>query len=760
MNLYKIFFGFLSFLCVSAVKAQITYSGGQTPQHVVENVLLGAGVTGTNMTFKNTGTPSTASANNLKTFTATGSFPFSSGVFISTEGPSNALSDADLAAITTNSVTSGGVLEFDFVSTGNSLSFNYMFASSEYNGYTCTSFNDVFGFFLSGPGINGPYSNGAINLAIVPGSNNVPVGVNSINGGFPTGSGTASTCLAVNPNYVADAIYFTTQYGTYGNPISSPQFNGGTVVLEAKLPEGVLLQCGETYHIKMGITNTSDNIWQSGVFLQAGSFSVSPMEISFNAVTENNILYEGCNEAATITFSRSGCNNDMLDSLEAWITWGGTATRDTDYMGAVDTIVLAPGDTSKYIVITPKDDDETEGLESIIITIKTLNQDGDTITFIDTLWIEDRPLMSLTAHDTLITCLEHEVVVSATREGGFPGFVYTWTDIDTIPLHDSIIDSTKLKIYPKITENGTYKYILTVTDTCGYKIIDTATVVMNQTLHIDSFQIIRPATCYPTGLVAVREFPYGAHANDSTIQPPTNWTFNLDYKWIAKYDSLIPFPNQNSLDSISGGWYYLELTDKNINCTVYDSVNVPTENVPQAIIAPSATSGCAPLMVTFSNQSVNSNSYVWDFGDGQLIETKTKEVFSRVYPDSTVLYAIQLVASNGDAWCNDTSIVYIQPTWCPFPVAESPNVLNLNPSSPNSYFYIHTENAATIDMLILNRWGQVMYEGKGTQAAPPRWNGTDKSGDQVPDGVYFVKYTVLGVMGDELQGNQFITVVR
>ena len=64
-----------------------------------------------------------------------------------------------------NNVT---ILVFDFVANSESVEFNYVFASAEYTSWTCSSFNDIFGFFLSGPGIVGPYSNNAINLAYIP----------------------------------------------------------------------------------------------------------------------------------------------------------------------------------------------------------------------------------------------------------------------------------------------------------------------------------------------------------------------------------------------------------------------------------------------------------------------------------------------------------------------------------------------------------------------------------------------------------------
>ena len=64
-----------------------------------------------------------------------------------------------------NNVT---ILEFDFVAQSDEMSFWYSFGSMEYTSYTCSSFNDVFGFFISGPGITGPYTNDAVNIALVP----------------------------------------------------------------------------------------------------------------------------------------------------------------------------------------------------------------------------------------------------------------------------------------------------------------------------------------------------------------------------------------------------------------------------------------------------------------------------------------------------------------------------------------------------------------------------------------------------------------
>ena len=78
--------------------------------------------------------------------------------------------DPDLGVLVAPQLTLDAVvLEFDFVPLGDTVKFNYVFSSDEYPSFTCSNFNDVFAFFISGPGITG-----SKNLALVPGTN-IPV---------------------------------------------------------------------------------------------------------------------------------------------------------------------------------------------------------------------------------------------------------------------------------------------------------------------------------------------------------------------------------------------------------------------------------------------------------------------------------------------------------------------------------------------------------------------------------------------------------
>src|SRR5690554_17208 len=188
------------------LNAQITLTNPNiTPQQAVNDILLGAGVTAFNITYN--GSPALAGnqQNAVRHFNNTSViFPLNEGVLLQTSG-AGMVAEADLSAITTHTVSNGVVLEFDFIPDGDTLSFSYIFTSREYQSYTCLNFNDVFGFFISGPGITGPYTGGAQNIAIVPGSANVPVGINTVNNG--TNSDSNGNCAAADPNWQANSVY-------------------------------------------------------------------------------------------------------------------------------------------------------------------------------------------------------------------------------------------------------------------------------------------------------------------------------------------------------------------------------------------------------------------------------------------------------------------------------------------------------------------------------------------------------------------------
>jgi gliding motility-associated-like protein len=169
------------------------------------------------------------------------------------------------------------VLEFDFVPVQNAVTFRYVFGSEEYNdssnsafdiNYNCSSYNDKFGFLISGPGIAGGqgFTNNARNIARL--SNGSEVSINSVNDGVVGSSASpqnASYCTLANGAWVQN-----TPTPEFLGPIDGTQLNGNTRILTATQSG---LVPGQTYHIKLIVTDVNDATYDSVVYLEAGSFT-------------------------------------------------------------------------------------------------------------------------------------------------------------------------------------------------------------------------------------------------------------------------------------------------------------------------------------------------------------------------------------------------------------------------------------------------------------------------------------------------------
>ncbi|HEY1040273.1 MAG TPA: choice-of-anchor L domain-containing protein [Bacteroidia bacterium] len=140
-------------------------------------------------------------------------------------------------------------IEMDIVPTSDSLSFNYVFGSEEYDEFVGSNYNDVFAFFISGKGIDGEK-----NLAVVPGTN-TPVSVNTINNGKHE---YGSRINASNSSY-----YRRNDQGMI--PI---EYDGLTKLMEIRQP----VTPYETYHLKLAIADVSDDSYDSGVLIEGKSF--------------------------------------------------------------------------------------------------------------------------------------------------------------------------------------------------------------------------------------------------------------------------------------------------------------------------------------------------------------------------------------------------------------------------------------------------------------------------------------------------------
>uniref|UniRef100_UPI003750BB1B choice-of-anchor L domain-containing protein n=1 Tax=Flavobacterium sp. TaxID=239 RepID=UPI003750BB1B len=297
----------------------------QTPAQLVQNVLLGSGITVSNVKFNGSAANALLIRDQVGHFTngVSTNLGIDSGIILATGqaqaaiGPNNAggltlatanpiTGDSDLALLTTNTINNKAILEFDFVPIGQNLSFNFVFASEEYPEWTNTGFNDVFGFFLSGPGITGPYTGGAANIALIP-STIVPITINNLNnGGANLGPCEYCAFYVNNGTGVTPALNATIQY------------DGFTTVIAAN----AIVQCGMTYHIKLAIANVGDNSLDSAVFLQAQSFNTNPLSFPNDYLISNG--FAPC--AGTTTTINTGL---PITVLHSWTLNGNLIVGET-----------------------------------------------------------------------------------------------------------------------------------------------------------------------------------------------------------------------------------------------------------------------------------------------------------------------------------------------------------------------------------------------------------------------------------------------
>jgi hypothetical protein len=197
------------------------------------------------------------------------------------------------------------VLEFDFVPLSDTVQFRYVFGSEEYPEYVSTPFNDVFGFFISGPGISGTK-----NIALLP--NSQFVAINNIHGAGQNVNG-QNFSAAFGSLYTDNTGGSTVQYDGFTKPLTAIS----------------KVQCGQKYHIIIAIADANDQIFDSGIFLEANSFS-SPttIDIKYNLshvyYDQDYIMAEGCTDA-TITLTRYG--SDLSQPLTVTLDATGIATQ-------------------------------------------------------------------------------------------------------------------------------------------------------------------------------------------------------------------------------------------------------------------------------------------------------------------------------------------------------------------------------------------------------------------------------------------------
>ncbi|MDX2362441.1 MAG: choice-of-anchor L domain-containing protein [Crocinitomicaceae bacterium] len=392
--------------------SQINTTSGQTAQQLAE-FLAGPNITVTNAVLSEGGNALGAAATSVGAgqFTGTNSdIGFDSGVILSSGNSANEAPGPNSAGNTGANLGNNGTaqmtaiagvntfdaitLEFDFEVQSSFIQFNYVFASEEYPEFAPpnnSGFNDVFAFFISGPGITGEE-----NIALVPSSTN-PVSINNINP------------VTNNQFYIDNAG---------GTDIA---YDGYTTILEASRAN--LTAC-QIYHLKLVISDAGDGSYSSAVFLQENSLVQGLVEVQTQTVNADDIALEGCIEAS-FTFAFDDVSNQ--DRIINYYV-GGTAVNGVDYQYIDSSLTIVAGDTSATIYIDAFSDGITEGQESVWIIYQPAACAAWDTAY---LYINDAQPIDFTLDEFHLDCFEDnsgEIQVNAT--GGFPPYTFHVTHPD------------------------------------------------------------------------------------------------------------------------------------------------------------------------------------------------------------------------------------------------------------------------------------------------------------------------------------------
>lgn len=367
-----------------------------------------------------------------------------------------------LANISTISASNGGstsiydqvMIEFDFVPSSAVTEFKFVFASDEYPTFEHTSYNDVFGFFVSGPGIAGPYADAAINVAVVP-STTIPITISTING-------------TDNSSYFA------------GYVTAGPEFNTGGYTVPITATMSGLTPC-QTYHIKFVIADAGDGSLNSYVMFDAASFT-SGGEVAvdhFSSFPVAGEVLEGCDNY--YVFSRID-TTDLTDSIHVQLNISGTAINGTDYTPIPTSFWILPGVISDTVFYSAILDNLVEPTEYIVLSL-TNGCPCNVTTVTDTIYILNNFNFNPQISNDTTVCSGQPVTITTTVNPNIDPTLLTY-------LWSTGASTTNITVNPTVTTT----YYVTINDPCAQDTVLESTVTMVPPLT-PSFTISSDTIC-------------------------------------------------------------------------------------------------------------------------------------------------------------------------------------------------------------------------------------------------------------------------
>ncbi len=411
------------------------------------------------------------------------------------------------------------VLEFDVFAATDELVFDYVFGSEEYPEFAPPNevFNDVFAFFITGPGIPEP-----LNIATLPIAGNPPASINNIN-------------PVTNSEFYIDNIAG-----------KSLQYDGYTTVLQAKAD---VIPCNY-YHLKLAIADRNDGLVDSGVFIADLKAGNPKFVADFDVISEDNVTVEGCSETDTLKIQLL---RPASKSSKYFIEYGGTATNGVDMATIPDSIEIGLGETEVSIPLETVSDALAEGEEGFYLNL--FNDFGCGRVKFDSIYITIKDQIEVsTTQDTFFACVGNSVQLFAEGAQNFK-----WTPIETL-------DNPSVSNPISNTINSQTFYVEGTLGQCSdmdstyVEILDPFLNISNE-LNADTIRIC----------LLESDTPFTLTANNNTNDVGIKWYSSLE-SFISDEATISVLPDESVA-------YFAELSIA--GCTLLDTVYFEVSDLPE-----------------------------------------------------------------------------------------------------------------------------------------------------------------------------------
>lgn len=250
----------------------------------------------------------------------------------------------------------------------------------------------------------------------------------------------------------------------------------------------------------------------------------------------------------------------------------------------------------------------------------------------------------------------------------------------------------------------------------------------------DSCSVVRPVK------VIVREEPQfgsinstpaicGTNTGQVILSAQVGTATPISYSWNSGINQ-----TSGTFSNLFDGNQLFTMQD-GFGCTNDTLITVLENNPTIAQFTVNPASGAVPLTVSVSNTSQFATTYDWWLND-----SNQGSVFSSFVCDTSGTYSIQLIAWQFDPSCADTfslSVIAFDSV-----IIQLPNVFTPNTDGINDFFTFTANTPLSVDVVILNRWGNVVFNFSGDlpDGQTNLWNG--KIDGEITDGTYFYNVEV------------------